>query len=52
MMEEIFAIVDPKVGKGTIDTSMRQVIAFGREWKDEGLAVIISPTCPDCSDHR
>jgi hypothetical protein len=33
MMEEIFAIVDPKVGKGTIDTAMRQVIAFSREWK-------------------
>jgi hypothetical protein len=30
MMEQIFAIVDPKVGKGTIDTAMRQVIAYGR----------------------
>jgi hypothetical protein len=33
MMKEIFAIVDPKVGGGTIDTAMRQVIAFSREWK-------------------
>ena len=33
MMEEIFAIVDPKVGKGTIDTAMREVIAISRAWK-------------------
>jgi hypothetical protein len=26
MMEEVFAIVDPKVGKGTIETAMKQVI--------------------------
>jgi hypothetical protein len=30
MMEEIFAIVDREVGKGTIDTAMRQVIVYGR----------------------
>jgi hypothetical protein len=27
MMEEVFAILDPQVGRGTIDTAMRRVIA-------------------------
>jgi hypothetical protein len=30
MMEEIFTIVDREVGRGTIDTAMRQVIAASR----------------------
>jgi hypothetical protein len=34
MMKAIFAIIDPKVGKGTIDTAMKEVIIDARKRSD------------------